>query len=231
MSAPYSPHQNATAERNWRTLFEMARCMIIENSLLKNSWAYAVTTSAITRNMFQQPSETNPIQYDNRRKFNLSKMHIFRSTCYDFKNLRKKLDPKCEKGIFVGYDRNSHSYLIFYPGNKRILKHRLVKFITKMTNQQTQTYPTNNDEDDEEDDFLQKKNIQKQKSVINSDPQIKISDSKDNTQIEEDSKLRHYPGRERCWLVGFYGISNFVGYLTPNSICIQIISSISNNSV
>ena len=32
MSAPYSPHQNGTAERNWRTLFEMAKCMIIENS-------------------------------------------------------------------------------------------------------------------------------------------------------------------------------------------------------
>lgn len=29
-SAPYSPHQNGTAERNWRTLFDMARCMLIE---------------------------------------------------------------------------------------------------------------------------------------------------------------------------------------------------------
>ena len=34
-SAPYSPHQNGTAERNWRTLFEMARCMVIENNLPK----------------------------------------------------------------------------------------------------------------------------------------------------------------------------------------------------
>lgn len=25
-SARYSPHQNATAERGWRTLFEMGRC-------------------------------------------------------------------------------------------------------------------------------------------------------------------------------------------------------------
>ena len=49
-----------------------------------------------------------------------------------------------------------------------------------MTNQQTQTYPTNND-DKEEEDFFQKKNIQKQRSVINPDPQIKISDSQDNT--------------------------------------------------
>ena len=127
------------------------------------------------------------------RKSNLSKMRIFGSTCYDYKNLRKKLNPKCEKRIFVGYDRNSPSYLVFYPRNKRILKHRLVKFITKMTNRETQTYPTNNDDDE----FFQKRNIQKQKSVINPDPQIKISDSQDNSQIEEDSKLRLYPRRER----------------------------------
>ena len=36
------------------------------------------------------------------------------------------------------------------------------------------------------------------------------------------------------WLVGylgFYGISTFVGYLTQNSFFMQIVSSISNNSV
>ena len=56
--------------------------------------------------------------------------------------LTTKLDPK---------------YLVFYPGNKRVLKHRLVKFITKMTNQQTQTNPTNSEDEDEEeeDDFFQ----------------------------------------------------------------------------
>lgn len=28
MSAPHSLHQNGTAERHWRTLFEMGRCFI-----------------------------------------------------------------------------------------------------------------------------------------------------------------------------------------------------------
>ena len=46
----YSPHQNWTAERNWRTIFEMARCMVIENSLPKNLWTYAAMTSAVIRN-------------------------------------------------------------------------------------------------------------------------------------------------------------------------------------
>lgn len=49
-SAPYSPHQNGTAERGWRTLFEMGRCMLIESDLTKCLWNYAVQTAAVVRN-------------------------------------------------------------------------------------------------------------------------------------------------------------------------------------
>ena len=49
-SAPYSPHQNGTAERNWRTLFEMARCMLLESNLPKQLWTYAVMTAVVIRN-------------------------------------------------------------------------------------------------------------------------------------------------------------------------------------
>lgn len=49
-SAPWSPHQNGTAERAWRTLFEMARCMLIESKLPKQLWPYAVQTAATIRN-------------------------------------------------------------------------------------------------------------------------------------------------------------------------------------
>ena len=49
-SAPYSPHQNGIAEKNWRTLFEMARCMVIENNLRKSLWTNAVMRAAVIRN-------------------------------------------------------------------------------------------------------------------------------------------------------------------------------------
>ena len=75
------------------------------------------------------------------RKPDLSKMNIFESTCYAYKNLKKKQDPKCEKGIYVGYDRNSAAYLVFYPENNRVLQHKLIKFISNVGNRQTQTYP------------------------------------------------------------------------------------------
>ena len=110
-SAPYSPHQNGAAERNWQTLFEMARCMIIENNLPKSLWTYAVMTAAVIRNRyFNNRLKQTPFYMIMGKKPDLSKMNIFGSTCYAYKNL-KKLNPKCEKGIFVGYDRNSLVFL------------------------------------------------------------------------------------------------------------------------
>ena len=40
-SAPYSPHQNGTAERSWRTMFNLSRAMLLESDLLKVLWPYA----------------------------------------------------------------------------------------------------------------------------------------------------------------------------------------------
>ena len=33
LTSPYSPHQNGAAERSWRTIFGMARCLIFESKL------------------------------------------------------------------------------------------------------------------------------------------------------------------------------------------------------
>ena len=46
-SAPYSPHQNGTAERSWRSLFEMARCLLLDSKLPKSLWTYAVMASCL----------------------------------------------------------------------------------------------------------------------------------------------------------------------------------------
>ena len=40
----------------------------------------------------------------------------------------KKLDARSKKGVFVGYDRDSPSYLVYDPDTRVISKHRLVKF-------------------------------------------------------------------------------------------------------
>ena len=124
------------------------------------------------------------------RKPDLSKMNIFQSASYAYKNLKKKLDPKYEQGIFVGYDRNSPAYLVFYPEDNRVPKHWQIKFISNVKNQQTQTYPT-----DDDDYFLQRKYVQNNTPATTPNPQIKTTETQDNAQTEEDSKLQHYPRR------------------------------------
>ena len=49
-SAPYSPHQNGTVERAWLSLFNMARCLLLEANVQKSMWTYAVMAAAYIRN-------------------------------------------------------------------------------------------------------------------------------------------------------------------------------------
>lgn len=137
-SSPYSPHQNGTAERQWRTLFEMGRCLLLEKGLPKELWPYAVQHAALTRNRcYNERVKNTPVFMLTGRKPDLSKMWIFGSKCYAYKHNHQRLDPRCEKGIFVGYSRNSPAYLVYNPDTKMVSKHRLVKFIKRNSQEQS----------------------------------------------------------------------------------------------
>lgn len=74
-------------------------------------------------------------------------MRKFGSECIVYEQNMKKLDPKGKKGIFIGFDRHSPAYLIYFPETKKVQKHRQAHFITKsVTESQTQT-DTNQPED------------------------------------------------------------------------------------
>ena len=67
-------------------------------------------------------------------------MGVFGSECYAYNHDHKKLDSRCTKGVFVGYDKNSPAYLVYHPYNGKVMKHRLIRFISKdSVEQQTQT--------------------------------------------------------------------------------------------
>lgn len=140
-SAPYSPHQNGTAERGWRTLFEMSRCMLLESKLPKHLWTYAVQTAAQIRNRcYSRRLEQTPYCVFTGKTPDLSNMKVFGSECYVYKQDKKKLDSRCEKGIFLGYDKYSPAYNVYYPEVGKIQKHRLIKCLTKSSaDSQTQT--------------------------------------------------------------------------------------------
>lgn len=66
-------------------------------------------------------------------------MRIFRSECYAYKQNKKKLDSRCTKGIFLGYNKGSPAYLVYIPETGKIMKYRVVKFPRRGVEQQTQT--------------------------------------------------------------------------------------------
>ena len=147
-SAPYFPHQNGTAGRHWRTLFEMGRCMLTEASLSKSMWPYAVMQAGYIRNRSYN-NRLKQISYFafTGRKPNLSKLRVFGTECYAYEHDKQKLDPRCTTGIFVGFDRSSPAYLIYFPETGKVLKYRVVKFQTKSVGeQQTQTEDILNDD-------------------------------------------------------------------------------------
>ena len=131
-SAPSSPHQNGTAERQWRTLFEMARCMLIESGLPKHLWAYAVMCATYTRNRcYNNRIGKTPIEALTGKTPDLSRMHVFGSTCFAYMHDATKLEARAVEGKFVGYDKHSPAYLVYIPGTGKIKRVRCVEFLSK----------------------------------------------------------------------------------------------------
>ena len=128
-SCPYSPHQNGSAERAWRSLFEMARCLLLESQLPKELWTYAVMTAAYIRNRcFNARLGKTPFEALVGKRPDISHMHVFGSNCYAYVQNAKKLEARSKQGIFVGYDRESPAYLIYFPESNKIEQVRCVKF-------------------------------------------------------------------------------------------------------
>lgn len=132
-SAPYSPHQNGTAERSWRSLFDMARCFIIQADLPKKLWNYAVRNASYTRNRcYNRRTGKTPYEMFTLAKPDISNLHVFGSTCFAYVQNKQKLDPRSEEGLFIGHDSSSPAFLIYFPVKDEIRRVRCVVFHDKM---------------------------------------------------------------------------------------------------
>ena len=122
-SAPRTPQQNGVVERKNRTLEEMARTMLCENSLPKYFWAEAVNTACfiINRAMIRPILKKTPYELWKGRKPNIGFFHAFGCKCYVLNNGKDnlgKFDSKSDEAIFLGYSITSKAFRVF---NKRNL--------------------------------------------------------------------------------------------------------------
>ena len=56
---------------------------------------------------------------------------FFGTICYTYVQDKKKLDARGEKVFFLGYDKGSPAYLVYFPESGAIRKIRCVRFTDK----------------------------------------------------------------------------------------------------
>ena len=130
----------------------MGRCLLLHSNLCNEFWPYAVMTAAYIRNRcFNNRLKPTAYFAISGKKPNLSFMRVFGSECYTYKQDKKKLDPRCTKGIFLGYDKGSPAYLVYIPATGKVMKYRVVKFPTTRKGVDPQTHTERLLPDDDDD--------------------------------------------------------------------------------
>ena len=111
------------------------------------------------------------------RKPDLSKMHIFRTTCYAYVQNTKRLEARSEKGVFVGYDKGSPAYLVYFPESRAVKRVRCVKF--------TNDFEGVIEMSDDSDPLLERQS------------QLPDAIADDEIVDENEDEARRYPQRKR----------------------------------
>ena len=97
--------------------------MLIESELPKFLWPYAIMMAAHLRNRcFRQKSGQTPYFLMINQKPNFKDMCQFGSVCYVLQQKSDKLSPKSKMGVFIGYDRYSPAYFVYFPSERKIVK-------------------------------------------------------------------------------------------------------------
>jgi transposase InsO family protein len=161
-SAPYSPHQNGRAERSWRSLFEMARCMLNENGLPKSLWPYALLHASYIRNRCPcawSKTET-PYSIITGSKPDVGDLEPFGKSCFAYDHtVSGKLEKRWKKGIFCGFDRRSPALFVYHAETQNVVRHRNVKFVKPQPKLQNVSCDNDFDDDDDDDDDVRWMNL------------------------------------------------------------------------
>ncbi|KAJ4716700.1 Retrovirus-related Pol polyprotein from transposon TNT 1-94 [Melia azedarach] len=132
LTVPRSPQQNGVAERNNRTILNIARSMLKSKRLPKEFWAEAVSTAVYlsNRSPIRSVWGKTPQEAWCGRKPGISHFRVFGSVAHVHvpDERRTKLDDKSESFIFIGYDSSSKGYKLYNPNSKKIVISRDIIF-------------------------------------------------------------------------------------------------------
>ncbi|GKC07109.1 retrovirus-related pol polyprotein from transposon TNT 1-94 [Tanacetum coccineum] len=131
-SAPRTPQSNGIVKRKNRTLQEMSRTMLNEQSIPQKFWCDAVDTSTyiLNRILIRHFLGKTPYELFKGKKPSLENFKVFDSKCFilNTKDYLTKFDLKSTEGIFFGYLPNSKAYVILNKETMRVEEFLNVRF-------------------------------------------------------------------------------------------------------
>ncbi|GJS56472.1 retrovirus-related pol polyprotein from transposon TNT 1-94 [Tanacetum coccineum] len=186
-SAPRTPQSNGMVETKNRTLQEMSRTMLNEQSLPQTFWCNAIDTSTYILNRIRIRAilEKTPYKLLRGRKPTLDYFQKLGSKCFilNTKDYLTKFDPKSYKGVFLRYSQNSKAYIILNKHSMKIKESLNVTFGETPT--PSKTSPLVNDDLDEEEAIkvTKKKNLENdiEDETLEVDEIVNIKESKNHT--------------------------------------------------
>jgi len=116
-SSPVTPQQNGVVERKNRTLQESTSVILHAKHLPCYFWAEAMNIACHIHNRVTLRAGTATTLYElwKEKKTTVKYFHVFGSKCYILadRDYRRKIDPKSDEGIFLGYSTNNRAYRVY----------------------------------------------------------------------------------------------------------------------
>ncbi|GJW83277.1 retrovirus-related pol polyprotein from transposon TNT 1-94 [Tanacetum coccineum] len=163
-SASRTPQSNGVVERKNRTLQEISRTMLNEQSLPQKFCCNTVDTSTyiLNRILIRAILGKTPYELLRGRKPTLEYFRVFGSKCFilNTKDYLTKFDPKSYEGIFLGYSQNSKAYIILNKHTRKV--EESLNVTLDETPPPSKTSPLVDDDLDEEEAIkvIEKKNLE-----------------------------------------------------------------------
>jgi hypothetical protein len=132
-TARYTPQQNGVTKRKNQTIMEMVRIMLETKHLSNEYWddGLAIVVYIINRCLTKSVKNKVPQESWTSMKHNVVHLKVFGSFAYAHVpyELRKKLDKKGQKHVFVGYYEDTKEYKLYDPIARKFIINHDVQFV------------------------------------------------------------------------------------------------------
>lgn len=138
LTLSYAPQQNGVSERANRTIAGRIRSMMSDAGLPSNFWALAAAAAVFVKN--RTPTKgivgngskrfVTPEELWTNKRANISSFRVFGCVAWVHivSEKTKKLDPRSERCIFVGYSLTSKNWKFWNPHTKKLILSKHVVF-------------------------------------------------------------------------------------------------------